>query len=247
LHSSTTLHGEDGFFMPEERIVIFANGTLRDLDAARRLIRPDDVLLAADAGASHMLRMGLLPGHVVGDLDSLPAVDLDALKASGVSLHPYPKDKDQTDLELAINFALEADHHNLLIVAAFGGRLDMILSNLCLLTRPDLRELEVAMDDGIERAFFIYKQALISGQVGDTISLLAWGAPVEHVTTSGLRWPLKDAHLEPHETRSISNEIMGGDVTIRIGSGSLLCIHNRLSYAGLPGNLEMKMDPGGSL
>ncbi len=52
------------------RCIIFANGTLPDLDSARRLIRPDDFILAADGGTRHALDLGLTPSIIIGDLDS---------------------------------------------------------------------------------------------------------------------------------------------------------------------------------
>lgn len=215
--------------MSATRAVIFANGLLPDLAAARMLLRPADVLFAADAGASHILRMGLLPALVVGDLDSMPEEDLQNLKAAGVRMVQHPQDKDLTDLELTINSALEEGHRSLLIMAALGGRLDMTLSNLSLLTRPDLLDLDVRLDDGVEQVLFVRREAHISGQAEDTVSLLPWGGPVEQVTTSGLRWPLSDDRLESYETRTISNEMQAAEVVIRVGSGLLLCIHRRRS------------------
>jgi thiamine pyrophosphokinase len=215
------------FFMQKDRAVIFVNGNLPDPEAVRKILLPGDVFFAADAGASHILRLGLLPEMVIGDLDSLPETEKTKLKASGVRIVRYPQDKDLTDLELTIKIVLEEGYRRLLIVAALGGRLDMTLSNMNLLTRPDLFDLDVQMDDGVEQIQFVRKKALIQGRVGDTVSLIAWGGAVERVTTSGLRWPLEDARLELFETRTVSNEMISGQVEICVGSGSLVCIHHR--------------------
>ena len=53
------------------RIVIFANGEIPNPEAARGLLREGDYLLAADGGANHLYKMGILPNMIVGDLDSL--------------------------------------------------------------------------------------------------------------------------------------------------------------------------------
>jgi len=213
--------------MATNRALIFANGLLPDLDSARKLLQTGDVLYAADGGASHILRLGLLPSQVVGDLDSINKEELEKLLSAGVRIEQHPKDKDLTDLELTINRAVEDGHQKLVIVAALGGRLDMTLSNLNLLTRPDLLEGDVRMDDGREEAFFIREKAQIFGNAGDIVSLLPWGTMVERVTTIGLRWPLNGEDLNPYQTRSISNEMASHEAMIRIGSGSLLCIHRR--------------------
>jgi thiamine pyrophosphokinase len=213
--------------MSTNRALIFANGLLPNLEAARKLVLPGDVLYAADGGASHILRLGLLPAQVVGDLDSITKEDLGKLKAAGVQIVRHPQDKNLTDLELTINHAIAEGHQCLVIVAALGGRLDMILSNLSLLTRPDLLEKDISLDDGVEQVFFVRKEVHISGKAGDIISLLPWEGLVEQVTTIGLRWPLKGENLNPYETRSISNEMLTGEAIIRIGSGLLVCIHRR--------------------
>ncbi len=213
--------------MSDIRALIFANGFLPDMEAARKLVQPGDVLFAADGGASHLLSMGLLPAHLVGDMDSLTAEDLQKLTAAGVRILRYPQDKNLTDLELTINYAIDEGYHSLVIVAALGGRLDMTLSNLNLLTRPDLLDLDVSLDDGVEQVFFVRKQVQICGKAGDIISLLPWGGLVEQVTTTGLRWPLIHENLNSYQTRSISNEMLTDEAKIHIGSGLLLCIHCR--------------------
>jgi thiamine pyrophosphokinase len=215
------------FYMTTTRALIFVNGLLPDLESARKLVQEGDVLYAADGGASHILQLGLLPSKVVGDLDSLKKDELDLLLTAGVRVVRHPKDKNLTDLELTINSALEECHQRFVIVAALGGRLDMTLSNLNLLTRPDMLVRDVRLDDGVEEAFFVRSKAQITGKAGDIVSLLPWGAIAERVTTIGLRWPLNCEDLNPYETRSISNEMETNDAIISIGSGLLLCIHRR--------------------
>ncbi|MBA4379688.1 MAG: thiamine diphosphokinase, partial [Anaerolinea sp.] len=110
-----------------KRAIIFANGHLPDLEPARRLIRPGDTLIAADGGTRYILALGLLPSVVIGDLDSLTTDDKQRLEESGIQIRQYPRDKDDTDLALALHYAVEAGHREILVVAALGGRLDQSL------------------------------------------------------------------------------------------------------------------------
>ena len=48
------------------RACIFANGQLHDLEGAKRLIQPDDLLVAADGGAEHCRALGIVPDAIVG-------------------------------------------------------------------------------------------------------------------------------------------------------------------------------------
>jgi len=213
--------------MAEDRAVIFANGQIPDQQAVRKILLPGDGYYAADAGVVHLLRLGLMPKTVIGDMDSILYEDLLVLKKNHVRLLPHPMDKDLTDLELAINLVLAEGYRRILIVAGLGGRLDMTLSNLNLLSRPDLAGLKVSMDDGVEKVLPVRHKVTVKGKAGDIVSLLPWGGPVGQVTTFGLRWTLTNAHLEIYETRAVSNEMLSNSAEIHVGSGFLLVIHRR--------------------
>ncbi|MEZ0396467.1 MAG: thiamine diphosphokinase [Anaerolineales bacterium] len=209
------------------RALIFANGSLPDLQAARRLVRPDDLLLAADGGSRHALALGLLPAAVIGDLDSLSVADRRRLEAGGARLITHPPDKDQTDLELALDFALQQDCAAVVILAALGGRLDQTLANLALLTAPRFAALPIRLDDGLEEAFFVRSRADLAGRPGDLVSLLPWGGPAAGVVTEGLRWPLRAETLYPEQTRGVSNELLAEQAAVSLASGLLLVVHRR--------------------
>jgi thiamine pyrophosphokinase len=209
------------------RILIFANGTLPDLEAVRSLLLPDDLVIAADGGTRHALALGLMPAVVIGDLDSLSEADMHRLESAGTSLVRHPQDKDETDLELAIRYAFQTRPGSILILCALGGRLDQTLGNLALLGDPALADLDVRADDGVEEAFFCRSHVEIRGQPGDIVSLLPWGGPVEGVRTEGLKWPLRNETLYPQKTRGISNELTGEAAKVEIASGLLLVVHRR--------------------
>ncbi|MBC8335038.1 MAG: thiamine diphosphokinase [Anaerolineales bacterium] len=209
-----------------KRALIFINGDLPDLDAARRILEPDAFMIAVDGGTRHLLALGLLPSVVIGDLDSLDPAHLLTLEKNHVEIIQHPKDKDETDLELALNYALDLGYRNIRLVAALGGRLDHTLGNLSLLTNPSLAGLELRIEDGVEEAFFVRRQAQIHGRAGETVSLLPWNGDVTGIQTEGLRWPLRHETLKAHKTRGISNEMVSDVAKISIDSGLLLCIHS---------------------
>ena len=223
------------------RIVIFANGELPNLEAARGLLQSDDYLIAADGGANHLLKMGILPEVVVGDLDSIDEDTLPELTSAGVEIKRFSKDKDETDLELALHYAVELGSSAILIVGALGGRLDQTLGNLSVLTDPTLPGIDIRMDDGVEEVFFCRASASkgkqvasspqgeVQGRSGDTVSLIPWYGSVEGVQTEGLQWPLYGETLFSDKSRGISNMLINETASIRIQSGLLLVIHRRQS------------------
>ena len=50
----------------------------------------------------------------------------------GVEILRHPRDKDETDLELAILTALKRNPKEIIVLGAFGKRLDMTLANVLL-------------------------------------------------------------------------------------------------------------------
>ena len=210
------------------RCLIFANGTLPALDAARRLIRPDDLLIAADGGTRHILDLERTPSIIIGDLDSLTS-DLRPLAEAGTQIIQHPRDKNETDLELALDHAIKLGFREIVILAALGGRLDQTLGNLSLMTNVERFTLNVRLDNGVESAQFCRARSEVRGRRGDLVSLIPWGGEVTGVRTEGLRWPLSDETLYPHKTRGISNEMTGDVAHIQIASGLLLVIHRRLN------------------
>lgn len=208
------------------RAILFVNGELPDLGAARALIHPDDVLIAADGGARHALKLGVIPSVIIGDLDSLSEAEVRVFSEMGVHVLSYPPKKDETDLELALDHAMKSGYSPVYILAAFGGRLDQMLGNLALISSPACIAADVRLHDGLTEAFFITDKAILRGQQAETVSLLPWGAPAEGVSTDGLSYPLNRETLLPYRTRGISNQMLSDTAKVSVKRGMLLCVHH---------------------
>jgi thiamine pyrophosphokinase len=210
-----------------QRIIIFANGELPDLDKARSLIQKDDYIICADGGTRHALALDITPDLVIGDMDSAEKGQLQKLQEDHVSIELFPHDKNETDLELAIHRAMELSPEQIIIIAALGGRLDQTLANITLLTGPRLSMFDIRLDDGVEEIFLCRDQVQVHGRSGDLVSLIPWGGAVSEVQTTNLKWELHKETLYPDKTRGISNEMLGESASISIGSGLLLVVHRR--------------------
>lgn len=213
--------------MPGRRLIIFANGVMPDVEAARALLRIGDGVLCADAGVRHARRLGLTPDLVVGDLDSLEADDREWIAARGIRVIEYPPDKDQTDLELAIHHGLLEDPVQIIVVGGLGARLDHTLGNIALLADKRLLRHACTLDDGVEQVMLCRDSTAISGAPGDLVSLLPWGQPATGVRTSALKWPLNGEVLLPEGSRGISNEMTAVSAQVSLETGLLLIVHRR--------------------
>jgi thiamine pyrophosphokinase len=209
--------------LQNRRILIFANGELPNLKAARKLILPDDLIICADGGTRHALALGLIPQAIIGDMDSLPD-DFEPATFKGDFIQ-VSADKNETDLELALKYALSFHADVIFIIAALGGRLDQTLGNISLISDPGLSTFDIRLNDGVEEIFFCRDQAHVKGGSGDIVSLIPWGGEVEGVETEYLKWPLRKETLYPYKTRGISNEMLGEEASVKIKSGLLLIVH----------------------
>jgi thiamine pyrophosphokinase len=209
------------------RALIFVNGELRNPGAARAIVQPEDVIIAADGGARHALALGVIPNAIIGDFDSLSEAEVRVFSDMGVHMFRFPAAKDETDLELALAHAVRVGHSPISIIGANGGRLDQAIGNISLLSDPEYIDCDIRIDDGVTEAFFVTAKSSIQGKPGDTVSLIPWGNPAEGVSTDGLVYPLNRETLLPYRTRSISNQMLAETAKVSLKRGLLLCVHIR--------------------
>ncbi|MEL7643636.1 MAG: thiamine diphosphokinase [bacterium] len=218
--------------MQPERVVIFVNGEIPDLQRARGMLLPGDFIIAADGGSRHLHAMGILPHLLVGDLDSIPASYLNEYRLLGIDIKQYPSAKDATDLELAFQHAASLQPASIVIAGATGARFDHTLANALLVSQPGYRDLEICLDDGTTKITLIRQSLQITGSAGDIVSLIPLSGAVSGITTTGLEYPLENEDLALGETRGVSNVMTGPDARVIIQAGMLLCIHTRMFSGG---------------
>lgn len=213
------------------RAVLFVNG--QSIPGFEFSVRSDDLLIAVDGGLRHLGRLGLKPHLLIGDLDSVDPQELDAVENAAVEVRRFPPAKDQTDLELALDYALERGYAQIVIAYALGERVDHTLGNLSLLARPDLSDKSVWLDDGQVEIRLLSVPNRLPCHSGDLISLFAWGEPAEGVTTSGLQYPLQNETLFPWQSRGVSNLAISDQFSLSFTRGRLLVIKTKSHHQGL--------------
>jgi len=209
------------------RAIIVASGHSTDDISQHQWIQEGDLLIGANGGASQVLRWGLVPQFVIGDMDSLSELARQQLAAKGAKFQDHPRAKDETDLELALSFAAKQGAEEIIILGALGGRLDHTLSNLLLLTLPSLEGVALRIVDGPEEVLLVRggEAVTLSGGPGDLVSLLPWGGDVHGITTQGLAWTLEGDTLKFGFSRGVSNEMDASEARIAVEAGQLLVVH----------------------
>ncbi len=206
-------------------VAIFANGEFSSPRALHAHLA-GRTLICADGGTRHALALGLTPHIIIGDLDSLPDDLQTELSARGTRFIIHPRDKDATDLELALEYAIREGAEDILLLGLLGGRLDQTLANVFLLALPQWNPARLWLMDGPDTAYLLRDQDTLHlrGTPGDTVSLIPLTPTVHGVTTRGLRWPLQDATLHFGRTLTVSNELVAAEAEVTVRRGKMMVV-----------------------
>jgi thiamine pyrophosphokinase len=222
------------------RVLVIGDGDVpsrADLDAAwPGWANGISLVIAADGGFRRALALGLQPDLVVGDGDSLGAGELDRLAAAGMPIERSPTAKDESDTELAVLAALRRGATAITFLGALGGeRLDHALANVGLLALPELAAVSAVLLDASVRIRLLRAPGPageparldLAGEPGDVVSLIPQGPGVRGVTTTGLRYPLRDEPLPEGPARGLSNVRIEPEASVALRSGHLLVVESR--------------------
>ncbi len=192
------------------------------------VVLDSDFIIVCDAGLVHAQFAGLWYDACMGDFDSwtgpIPKGDFETIT--------LPQEKDDTDLMFAVKYAIEKGFRNFLLMGVMGGRTDHFLGNLAVGAYiAEHGGLCVLFGDE-ERIYIFKDNALTLSPVKDTVvSVLPLGDRLEHVTLTGLYYPLQDATLRKDFPLGVSNKMID-DTTppvIEVGSGTAMVIVSKPS------------------
>ncbi len=205
------------------KCVIFCAG---DFFGLQEPIGSDDLVIAADGGYAHAVKMGITPHIILGDFDSLGFVPQNA--------QVFPVEKDDTDAMLAARKGLAEGFTQFVFYGAMEGpRIDHTIANF--------QTLQFLADRGAE-GYLVGKSQTVTVLKEETIrfpetaegilSLFCMGEPSQGVTLEGLKYCLTDGTLDSGFPLGVSNQFMGQEVSVAVKKGSLFMIYDRKNGFG---------------
>lgn len=211
------------------KLAILSGGPEAYLPAFSHPLLEDVSWVGVDRGTLTLLNHGLTPIRAFGDFDSVTLDEWQTIQKSGIPLETYTPEKDATDLELALDWALEQAPEVCYLVGATGGRLDHSLMNLQLLVK------------GVDHAtslFLVDKQNIVtllkSGSYNivkrpdfDYISFIAYTPKVSGLTLDGFKYNLKEHVLNWGSSLCISNVLTDPHAVVCFEEGLLLLVQSR--------------------
>jgi thiamine pyrophosphokinase len=204
---------------------VIAHGDVDPRDRAH--LDGAELIVAADGGTLALERWNFVPHAIVGDLDSLGVDRAAEFAALGVTVVPYSPEKDESDLELAIAYAIAAKADEIVLLGILGGaRFDHEIANTLLLAADVYRgrRLRAVHGDVTVRAIRGGESLDLEGVAGDLVTLLAVRGDAEGVRTRGLKYPLAGDTLHFGAARGLSNVVVSAGARVECGRGVLLVI-----------------------
>ncbi|MFQ9146824.1 MAG: thiamine diphosphokinase [Eubacteriales bacterium] len=196
-----------------------------------------DLIIAADSGYNNASRLGVRPGLLLGDLDSIDRKKLAPDELEHIEKIIVPAIKDDTDTQLAVDTAISRGADEIYIIGGLGGRLDHTLSSVFLLEYIADRGADAVMTDGQSRVrvmktdgepvtFMIPKT--FDGENGfKYLSIVSLTDECEGVRISGVFYPLDGVTLKRSYSYAVSNEITSDSAEITLERGTMLVIESR--------------------
>ncbi|MBO4838938.1 MAG: thiamine diphosphokinase [Lachnospiraceae bacterium] len=182
-------------------------------------------VIACDIGWRYAERLGLAADLAVGDFDSAPAPE-------GMPVKRVPSRKDDTDTMLAVKEALAAGYRDIVILCAFGGRLDHTLANIqggayavsCGAVRVRL----VGADTDALAVGPGACPLVLPRREDRSLSLFALSDRVEGLSLKGTKYDGDGLILESRFPLGVSNHWTAPAAEISFRSGILLIVQSQL-------------------
>lgn len=205
---------------------ILCNGTIRDYEYCKQLLIKADTIICADGGTGHAYKMGIIPDVIIGDLDSAKEEYIAHFKTLNVPINKYKAQKDETDTEICLLYAMEK-HDEIWLLGATGSRLDHTLANISIMSAAVDRGIKACMIDENHEIYVIKDSIELTGQKGDIISLLPLSGKVEGITIRGVGYPLTDAVMEIGHPYGVSNVFEENTVQLSIKTGYMIVMKTK--------------------
>lgn len=211
-------------------VVAAGNETLMK-DASLEYLKDSDLIISVDGGLHFLEELDILPDVVLGDFDSVKNLDFiydgKTLK-SGIELLEYPIKKNDTDLELALNYLLDKGYKDYTILGGTGTRMDHSLCNIFLLERFSRKGLFGRIVNATNRVeYWMQGEYYLEKTSGEYYhSFLAMPDHV-YLTLQGFEYELDGALVERGSSLGLSNHILADQAYVKVDGKGVYSIQSK--------------------
>lgn len=208
------------------KAILVASGNIVSIDLFNRIYDKNDYIIAIDGGLDYLIDINIEPDILIGDLDSLSKNRLAMLENIKIERKIFDSDKDLTDMQIAINFAIELAYDEIIIFGGIGSRIDHTLANIFLLNSYFEKNIRIKLIDENNYIYLLNGNNELKNIPNFNLSIL----PIKEGTSiclQGVKWPLNNHILKYQESLTVSNKIIENKAKISIKNGPCLIIYSK--------------------
>ena len=203
------------------KALLIANGVAPNGELIQKHLADSDIVIAADGGIKTLKKFGAAPDYLIGDFDSVSYKSTHGIDDGKTQTIQFPKEKNETDGMIAVNVALEKGADTIVLLGALGKRTDHAIANIMLLQYAQNRGAHLIIEDEYCEVQIASGKYTISGQKGQTVSLLPFSGSATVTADDALYYPLDHLFLSMEDPVGISN-IMRKDTADIFIEGTVL-------------------------
>lgn len=189
-------------------------------------IKKADYVIGVDRGAYFLITLGMTPDLAIGDFDSVNRAGLKLIKNNSRVVKEFPGEKDETDLELAINESIKMKPETLSIFGATGGRTDHSLTAIYLLKKLLDKNIDAKILDERQEIFLIDTDYSVKKTNDFYYFSIFSFSPESVISLTGFKYNLAKKLVKAGDSFGISNEIVNKAARIKIHRGVLLIVRS---------------------
>lgn len=185
--------------------------------------------IGVDRGAYVLAEKKKQMDLAIGDFDSVTADEGKRLEQYTKKLAIYPSEKNETDLELALEKAFAMQVDTIYLFGVTGGRMDHTMVNIQLLLQIKAHKMKGVIIDKWNRLELLEagSHRLEKNAAYPYVSFVPLTESVQQLTLEGFLYSLENYQLSWGSSRCISNEITEKTGRISFDRGKLLQVQSR--------------------
>lgn len=183
-----------------------------------------EYVICADGGLEKAEYLGLLPDVIIGDLDSVNTSVLKRYIEMNIEIIEYPSEKNYTDMDLAIQYAVEKGYKEIILIGASGSRIDHTMANILLVELYYKKGIKIKIVDNNNIVQMVTGKMEIEYKKNYFVSIIPTSDTIEGITLEGFKYPLNNVNVKRGSTLCISNQITEEKGIITLAKGNALVI-----------------------
>lgn len=188
------------------------------------------IWVGVDRGVYYLLENKVIPDLAVGDFDSVTAEEWEVIAENVPIINRVLPEKDETDMELALIWAVAQQPAEINIFGATGGRLDHFMANAFMIYNFQKPNPSIAIKIiDICNHISVHVPGTYHVEIDEDkkyISFIPLSTEVKALTLLGFKYPLTKQLVEFGSSLCISNELIQQSGTFSFEKGILLMVRS---------------------